>query len=233
MGNDDQTIQPTENDKDGNGVVDSLDRLLGIREGGYNVVNRGAKHGYRSATRNLTDMTVKEVRQAQSGQYDFRAAGRYQIIPETLDMAIKAMGLTGNEKFTPELQDRIFREFLVGKAGADVKLSDGTTKNYAGKLKDYLTGKSDDEDAALVAMAQEWASMPMPCDFYRKVDVIGKDGNPIKGANGKNLKEEKFFKAGQSYYTGSGNNKSHVSIDEVRQVLREMRAMNMKYHTIK
>ena len=238
VGNDDQTIQPTENDKDGNGVVDSLDKLLKTREGGYNVVNRGEKHGYKSATRNLTDMTVKEVRQAQSGQYDFQAAGRYQIIPGTLDMAIKKLGLTGDEKFTPELQDKIFREVLVGKAGDKVKLADGKTVNVHGKLKDYLTGKSDDEDAALAAMAQEWASMPMPYDFWAKVPVKEKDEvtgkyKYVRDSKGKIVKEEKFFKAGQSYYSGSANNKAHASIDEVKQVLREMRAMNMKYHTIK
>ena len=232
VGNDDQKIQPTENDKDSNGIADTLDKLFTKAEGDYSAVNLGAKHGYKSSSRNLSDMTVKEVMAAQS-RGDFNAAGHYQIIKGTLKSGVKALGLTGDEKFTPELQDRIFKEYLVGKAGGKVKLANDSTVNVHGKLKDYLTGKSNDEDAALVAMAQEWASFPMPYDF--KKNLVEKDvaGNTIKDEKGNKVYKEHLIKAGASFHTGSANNKANMTINEARQALRDMRAMNMKYHTIK
>ncbi|NCN51289.1 MAG: glycoside hydrolase family 104 protein, partial [Candidatus Pacebacteria bacterium] len=57
----------------------------------------------------FTGMTVAEVRKWQE---DFvnkgsksSAVGKYQIIRKTMDSLIDELKLTGQEKFTPELQD--------------------------------------------------------------------------------------------------------------------------------
>ncbi|MBR1819139.1 MAG: hypothetical protein IJ780_03305, partial [Neisseriaceae bacterium] len=135
-------------------------------------------------------------------------------IPDTLNGAVKKLKLTGDEKFTPELQDKIFREHLTSKAGGKdgVKLPDGQRIYAQGALRDYITGKSNDETAALVAMAQEWASFPMPVDFVKK------------GIS---------HKAGESYHGDDGFNNAHVTIKEAKEALKEMRENNMKHKIIK
>jgi len=68
---------------------------------------------------NVTDMTVNDALafSAPSGPYGqwskaklgYRATpmGAYQVVGTTLEAAMKGLGLTGNEKMTPELQDQI------------------------------------------------------------------------------------------------------------------------------
>jgi hypothetical protein len=78
-----------------------------------------------------TDMTVAEVLEFSdpSGPYGKYVAannggtvstpiGGYQVINTTLKGAVDALGLTGNEKFTPELQDRI-GEYIYNTQGPD------------------------------------------------------------------------------------------------------------------
>jgi conjugal transfer mating pair stabilization protein TraG len=55
-------------------------------------------------------MTLDQVRQLQRRLVAERGGspvGRYQIIDDTLDDLIARMGLSGNDRFTPELQDRM------------------------------------------------------------------------------------------------------------------------------
>lgn len=122
-------------------------KLLSRGEGGYNSVNTGQKGGYKASTANLDAMTVAQVMSAQkAGQ--FNAAGRYQVIKETLADAVKALGMSGNEKFNKTTQDKIFEQYLV-----------------MGKQKDiwnYISGKSNNMIAALSAWSKEWASAVDP-----------------------------------------------------------------------
>ncbi|TAL89288.1 MAG: hypothetical protein EPN62_08800 [Candidimonas sp.] len=117
-------------------------------EGGYNSVNLGAKGNYKSDLADLTGMTVAEVQAAQK-RGDFNAVGKYQMIPSTFSAGVRALGLKGDEKFTPALQERFFDEYLIKKAGG-------------GKAYDFLTGKSNNITAAATALAQEWASVAVP-----------------------------------------------------------------------
>ena len=73
------------------------------------------------------------------------AAGRYQIITPTLKASMKKMGLKGDEKFTPELQDRIFKETLVPQS-----------------VNDYLSGKTTDKEKAQIDLAKVWRSFADP-----------------------------------------------------------------------
>ncbi len=125
----------------------SLQKALfkGESNGNYNIVNRGARHGYKASTSfNLGEKTINEVL-AEQQRGDYNAAGAYQIIPDTLMAAKKALGLTGNEKFDQATQDRIFTDYL--------------TKKKRPQIYNFITGKSNDLDQANLALAQEWASV--------------------------------------------------------------------------
>ncbi|MBN3822354.1 mannosyl-glycoprotein endo-beta-N-acetylglucosamidase [Burkholderia sp. Ac-20384] len=122
-------------------------RLISRGEGDYNSVNRGQRGGYRAGTENIEGMTLAQVMAAQrAGQ--FNAAGRYQIIGSTLADAARALKLGGDEVFDRQLQDRIFRDYLV--------------RDKRRAIADYIEGRSDDLRAALRAASREWASVADP-----------------------------------------------------------------------
>ena len=91
------------------------------------------------------------------------ATGKYQTTLPTLRLARDAMGLTGNERYTPALQERVFREFLLEKAGH-------------GKLADFVLRGQGTVDDAQTAAAQEWASIGVPAG-RRNQDGVVSNGN--------------------------------------------------------
>jgi hypothetical protein len=127
--------------------MEGLKNLIGRGEGDYDSVNLGQKGGYKAAKRNLEGMTINEVLAAQERK-EFNAAGRYQMIPGTLNSAKSSMGLSGNEKFDKAMQDKIFTQYLLMTKRKD--------------LRDYLSGKTDNIKAAGIALSQEWASVADP-----------------------------------------------------------------------
>lgn len=166
-----------------------LRSLIGKGEGGYNSVNLGERYGQKAATRNLTEMTVNQIMAAQKAK-EFNTVGRYQMIPSTFAAGVKALGLTGSEKFTPQLQERFFSEYLIQKAGGGDALA-------------YIQGKHNDINRALVAIAKEWASFPVPA--------------AMQG-------HKTHVEAGQSYYHKVGNNKAHLSLSDARAALMHARS---------
>ncbi|ABX15502.1 mannosyl-glycoprotein endo-beta-N-acetylglucosamidase [Burkholderia multivorans] len=122
-------------------------KLIARGEGDYNSVNRGKAGGYKAGTEDLENMTVAQVMAAQRAQ-KFNAAGRYQIIKDTLAEAVRSMGLKGDEKFDRGMQDRIFEQYLV--------------HNKRRAISDYLSGKSEQLGEAIYATAKEWASVAVP-----------------------------------------------------------------------
>ncbi|MCO1371416.1 hypothetical protein L0Z42_12785 [Burkholderia multivorans] len=122
-------------------------KLIARGEGDYNSVNRGKAGGYKAGTEDLENMTVAQVMAAQRAQ-KFNAAGRYQIIKDTLAEAVRSMGLKGDEKFDRDMQDRIFEQYLVN--------------NKRRAIADYLSGKSEQLGEAIYAIAKEWASVAVP-----------------------------------------------------------------------
>ncbi|WP_347558578.1 hypothetical protein [Robbsia sp. KACC 23696] len=142
----------------GAGPMSAIEDLISRGEGGYDSVNRGAAGGYAAGKEDLQNMTVAQVMAAQqSGK--FNAAGKYQMIGGTLAAAVKAMGLSGNEKFDSGTQDRIFQEYLV------------TQKRKA--IGDYINGKSNDIGAAIKAASMEWASIANPATGKSYYDGVG------------------------------------------------------------
>ena len=134
--------------KDGRDVIDLwragavLDLVAGPESrGNYNA-------WYRHADQNevqLADLTVGEVRALQQRlvrRNGGSAVGRYQIIDDTLDGLIVRMGLSGKERFTPALQDRMAMH-LAREAG----------------LQSWLSGALSDERFA-ARLARVWAGLP-------------------------------------------------------------------------
>lgn len=127
--------------------VNALSNLIGQGEGDYNSVNTGKRGGYSAMVLNLQAMTIKEILRMQA-QKEFGAVGKYQMIHGTLKGAVRSMGLSGNELFTDKMQDEIFRKYLIGSKRPEIS--------------EYLSGKSNNLQAALLAMAKEWASVADP-----------------------------------------------------------------------
>lgn len=137
----------------------------------YNVVNRGAAHGYAAGTEPLEQMTIGQVMAAQNAHV-FNAAGRYQIIRDTLLDAYRALHLNGSELFDRNLQDRIFNEYLIG-----IKRR---------KIADYLSGRSNDLQGAVYAASQEWASVGVPRGLTTQSGAIANGLTTFYDKKGKN-----------------------------------------------
>jgi len=123
--------------------IDALKNLIGHHESG-NDYNRVFGSGHKRMP--LTDMTINQVLAWQRSYVNngsaSSAAGKYQIIQDTLRGLKSEMGLTGNEKFDAAMQDRMFQH-LAQRRG----------------LNDFLRGRIS-EDRFMRNLSQEWASLP-------------------------------------------------------------------------
>ncbi len=146
-------------------------QLIARGEGDYGSVNRGKAHGYKSGTEDLENMTVAEVMAAQRS-HRFNAAGRYQIIGDTLSDAAKTLGLNGSEKFDRGMQDRIFGDYLV--------------KTKRRGIMDFVTGKSGQVRDAVYATAREWASVAVPAGMRTESGRISDGRMTFYDRQGKN-----------------------------------------------
>lgn len=138
----------------------------------------------------LTTMTIAEVMAWQAHirpKVESTAAGAYQFITDTLRDTVAATRIDTSRRFDPSAQDELALWLLTGKR----------------KVDRYLCGEVS-EGAALTALAQEWASFPVPTTMPGHKRVV---------------------QAGQSYYAGDGLNKALVSLDAVRTALAECRAL--------
>jgi hypothetical protein len=121
--------------------------VLAKGEGDWNSVNRGragdTPGGIASVTgKKFSDLTVGEVRSLQ--QWQIYAVGRYQIIPSTLAYAVQRAGVAANERFTPEVQNKLLWALLEHKRPL---------------IGAYIKGEHENLDLALREMAREWASV--------------------------------------------------------------------------
>ena len=117
-------------------ALDVLGRYESQGKGDYNAVNQiGTKGGHgvegysgdynQLGGRNLTDLTVGEIMELQARrpgmsnsewirQGRLHAVGRYQFIRDTFAQVVRELGISPNERFTPELQDRMGLHHLRG-----------------------------------------------------------------------------------------------------------------------
>ena len=172
------------------GEYAALGNMISKGEGGYNSVNRGLVKGKNlgSFETDLSKMTINQIlerNKLKAGDKNrMNAVGKYQIIASTMRQAKKAMGLTGNEKFTKEMQERIFREFLVPKRKG---------------LADYLNGGKTSLAQAQYEASKEWASIPVPAGYKTKTGKISNGdvtyydsngGNKAKKGQGERIRKE-------------------------------------------
>jgi conjugal transfer mating pair stabilization protein TraG len=93
----------------------------------------------------LSRFTVDQVRDLQADLVRSNggsAVGRYQFLDDTLDGLVDRLGLNGNERFSPELQDRLALQ-LARDAG----------------MEDWIGGRISDERFA-ESLSQVWAGLP-------------------------------------------------------------------------
>ena len=119
-----------------------LDLVAGPESGGhYDALYRDARQ--REVA--LATLTLREVRALQERRrrtHGGSAIGRYQFLAATLEALIERLGLTGTERFTPALQDRLARALLTD-AG----------------VEDWLAGTLP-ERAFAARLARIWAGLP-------------------------------------------------------------------------
>ncbi|ULJ59875.1 hypothetical protein [Wielerella bovis] len=126
---------------------ESMSEIIGEHEGGkngYDTVNLGEKFGYKSKIiKGLSNMTIDEVIRRQNA-FEFNTAGKFQIKRGTLAATKTAMKYSGNEKFSPEIQEKM-GEYLFFKR----------------KTGGYIMGTHTDRTSAGDDLAREWASLPV------------------------------------------------------------------------
>lgn len=94
----------------------------------------------------LVQMTIADViasGQSWTNLYGSSACGRYQFMKATLQGLVKELGLTGRERFTPDLQDRLAYQ-LLKRRGYAAYVAGGISRTAFG-----------------LRIAQEWASFPV------------------------------------------------------------------------
>lgn len=108
--------------------------------------NYDAIYGKAYSKHDLSQYTLNQILEQQRQRINDggqSATGKYQFIRKTLKGLRDAMNLTGDEKFTPELQDRMAIQLLEWRG-----------------LKRWQSGRLSDEQFAN-NLAKEWASLPV------------------------------------------------------------------------
>jgi len=149
-------------EKDILALIRKIGDVISSGEGGYESYNTGTKnvpngavgHSYmHPPPGTVTNKTINEIIATDSlsgtDPNRFFATGKYQTIIATLRLAKTAMNLTGGEKYDPQMQERVFAEYLLNKAGG-------------GALSSFVKNGIGTVDDAQYAAAKEWASIAVP-----------------------------------------------------------------------
>ncbi len=152
-------------------MTNPLGDLISRGEGGYNSYNRGTQYGHIVPANqhfDFSQMTLDELARRQSLPISdpgkVFAVGKYQIIPPTMHGAVERLHLDTNERYTPEIQERIFADYLIRDKRPDI---------YS-----YIIGQpSASLHAAQKAASQEWASIDDPDTLGRPYGEYAKHGN--------------------------------------------------------
>lgn len=152
----------------GKALLDMIAQGESVSSGGYNAMNQGTPGGgpvigsgdsQKIIGKKLTDMTVGEIMQQAANPNDdakkrkdnklIFAAGRYQIVPKTLEGLVKSGIVSRNDKFDEATQDKLGMALIQG----------------TGALKLAAAG---DYEGAQNALAKTWASIPLATDVGNK-----------------------------------------------------------------
>ena len=126
----------------------------------------------------LSEMTLGEIKEYQrirdpNNPDRLFAVGKYQMIPDTLAEAQKALGISDKAVFDEDTQTRLGEYLLKGKAN--------TRKTWA-----YLSGQEGASlDDAVYGLAREFASIPVPYDVERKGKLVKAGSTYYTGSGNK------------------------------------------------
>lgn len=103
----------------------------------------------------LTKMTVNQVRELQSqmlahpdNKWNSSAVGRYQIVGDALDTLIGKMGLSGDELFDKDLQDRMALQLLERRGLSKWRGGSMSDREFLGNLADEWQSFGDSRRAS-------------------------------------------------------------------------------------
>lgn len=126
-------------------VASRLGNFIGELEAGgnYNAVSGKANSTVDLSQFSLNQILAMQVGAKARGQLS-SAVGKYQFIRKTLRGLKAELGLSGSEKFTPELQDHLFHARLIRRG-----------------YNEWKAGRLSERQFAL-RLSQEWAALPNP-----------------------------------------------------------------------
>ena len=179
--------------------------------GGYNAMNQGTPGGgpvigsgdsQKIIKKKLTDMTVGEIMDKGAKPNDdaakrkenglIFAAGRYQIIPKTLEALVKQGVVSKDDRFDEETQDKLGMALIKG----------------TGALKLAAAGNYEEAQNAL---AKTWASIPLATDVGNK-----KAGQSYYQAAGQNTAHSGLDVKGALMASGSALSLASTSLADQR-----------------
>jgi hypothetical protein len=120
---------------------------------GYNANNKGSQNNriIPGDKQDLSQLTIGDIMKRQSlplgDPNRLFAVGRYQLTPDTFKEAVNYLKLDPNTRFTPDVQEQIFQYLITKKRPV---------------IGNYISGKSNDLNGALVAASKEWSSIANP-----------------------------------------------------------------------
>jgi hypothetical protein len=139
----------------GGGVLGDLIARVESGKYGYNFYNLGTPGESGLQEIDLSKLPISQIMEMQQRQLDdpkrIFAVARYTLLPATLISASEQLKIDKNSKFTPEIQEMIFRDYLIS-----VKRP---------MIKRYITGVTQDDSgmfSAQLALAKEFASVARP-----------------------------------------------------------------------
>ncbi|MCK4090051.1 LysM peptidoglycan-binding domain-containing protein [Acinetobacter radioresistens] len=150
-------------------LVKELGEAIASGEGSYEAWNAGAPEGKRvkfgkmnDRTGTITGKTINQLLDA-SKNYTWEderrrfATGKYQTIPKTLSAAKTALGLSGEELYDSDMQEKIFREYLLLNRRS---------------IKALIENGSATVDQAMTDASKEWASIALPKGEKNKLGTV-------------------------------------------------------------
>ena len=141
-----QELLNQENFPDFGGLAELVRGGESLGSGLYNAFNGGTTDT--AGEMDITSKTIGEMEQMQADG-DVFAVGAYQFTPNVLTEARVYSGLSKDDIMTPENQDRLFWGMLL-------------SGRKRPSLAAYLTGQSDDLNAAHEDLALEFAAIQGP-----------------------------------------------------------------------
>lgn len=194
---------------DTNESIKKIGDIISAGEGSYESYNSGTKgvpggrvgHSFLNPPiGTVTNKTINEIIATESlpGSDPHRlfATGKYQTTISTLREGKRALGLTGDEKYDAEMQERFFRDYLLEKAGN-------------GDLASFVKHGEGTVDDAQYAAAKEWASIAVPA------------GRTINPKNGGLISDGTL-----SYYQSEANGANLEASNTLRKALSDMTMEN-------